>query len=68
MLKGAPTLAVPLNVPLPTLRTVKLFVMLVPLNTVPYDMLPGVSWITPDPLVALELFAQIPFVQEATKV
>jgi hypothetical protein len=25
---------------------VKLFVLLVPLNTVPYDMLPGVTWIT----------------------
>jgi hypothetical protein len=46
MLKDAPTLAVPLNVPPPTFCTVKLFVLLVPLNTVPYDMLPGVTWIT----------------------
>jgi hypothetical protein len=43
MLKGAPTLAVPLNGPLPTFCTVILFVLLVPLNTVPQDMLPGVT-------------------------
>jgi hypothetical protein len=45
MLKGAPKLAVPFNVPLPTFCTVKLFVLLVPIKIVPYDMLPGVTWI-----------------------
>ena len=43
MLKGALTLAAPLNVPFPTFATVKLFVLLVPLKIVPYDMFPGVT-------------------------
>ena len=43
MLNGAPTLAVPLNVPVPIFCTVKLFVLLVPSNIVPYAMLPGVT-------------------------
>ena len=46
MLNGAPTLAVPLNVPTPMFFTVKLFVTLVPANTVPYDVFPGVTRIT----------------------
>jgi hypothetical protein len=45
MRKGAPaTLAVPLNVPVPTFCTVILFVALVPLKIVPYAMFPGVTW------------------------
>ena len=43
MLNGAPTLAVPLNVPVPMFCTVKLFVLLVPFKIVPYAMLPGVT-------------------------
>jgi hypothetical protein len=46
MLKGEPTLAVPVNVPVPTFCTVKLLVALVPVKIVPYAMLPGVTWIT----------------------
>jgi hypothetical protein len=44
MLKGDPTLAVPLNVPVPIFLTVKLFVELVATNIVPYPMLPGLTW------------------------
>jgi hypothetical protein len=43
MLKGPPILAVPLNVPVPTFATTKLFVLLVPLKIAPYAMLPGVT-------------------------
>jgi hypothetical protein len=43
MLKGAPTVAVPLNVPVPMFWTVKLFVLLVPFKIVPYATLPGVT-------------------------
>jgi hypothetical protein len=44
MLKGEPTLAVPVKVPVPTFRTTKLLVALVPVKIVPYAMFPGVTW------------------------
>jgi hypothetical protein len=43
MLKGDATLAVPLNVPLLTFTTTKLFVTLVPTDTVPNGRLLGVT-------------------------